>query len=57
LVLAFHHAGEEDANVERGGKGDSFLVNNAAHTCVGNATSNVHTNIWEGDSTCHVQQA
>ena len=58
MVLAFHHASKEDADIEPGGKGDSFLVNNAAHTCVsvGDATSTVHTNIWEGDCTCHVQQ-
>ena len=51
LVLAFHHAGEEDVDVERGGKGDPFLVGNAAHTCVcvGDATSNVHTNLLHGD--------
>ena len=42
MVLAFHHAGEEDVDVERGGKGDPFLIGNAAHTCVGvgDATSN-----------------
>ena len=51
LVLAFHHAGEEDADVQRGGKGDPFLIGNAAHTCVGigDATSNVHTNLLHGD--------
>ena len=51
LVLAFHHAGEEDVNVERGGKGDPFLIGNAAHTYVGvgDATSNVHTNLWHDD--------
>ena len=48
MVLAFHHAGEENADVQPGGKGDPFLVENAAHTCVGviDATSNVHTNLW-----------
>jgi len=32
LVLAFHHAGEEDVDVERG-----------------DATSNVHNNLWHDD--------
>jgi len=51
LVLAFHHAGEEDVDVEQGGKGDPFLIGNTAHTCVGvgDATSNVHTNLWHSD--------
>jgi tRNA U54 and U55 pseudouridine synthase Pus10 len=51
LVLAFHHAGEEDVDVERGGKGDPFLIGNTAHTCVSiaDATSNVHTNLWHDD--------
>ena len=42
---------EEDVDVERGGKGDPFLVGNAAHTCVGigDATSNVHTKLLHGD--------
>jgi hypothetical protein len=35
LVLAFHHAGEEDADVQRVCKGNPFLVGNAAHTCIG----------------------
>jgi hypothetical protein len=51
LVLFFHHAGEEDVNIERGSMGDPFLVRNAAHTCVGvgDATTNVHTNLLHGD--------
>ena len=46
MVLAFHHAGEEDADVQRGSKGDPFLVGNTAYTCVGVGDA---TYLWYGD--------